>query len=181
MPNSLRSFIGIDFKASVYRGLFKLLRQQNAASSHSATRWTKPENLHLTLLFLGQQPPDKLDTLARLLSSQLRETKQFEISAEKIGGFPNQHSRIIAAHITPCEPLNKLHQQLKGLADQLEIASGEKAFKPHITLARLKHPQLVGEQPISMSATVASVTLFRSDTQPDGVVYTPLSEIQLCQ
>lgn len=104
-------------------------------------RWTRPDQLHLTLQFLGHLAIDLIPEVERVSAGACRDIGAFQLRAEGIGCFPGKRKpRIIWAGIGgDLAPL----QQLKALLDTALAAVGyvpeDREFHPHITLARVDH------------------------------------------
>ncbi|ROR29839.1 RNA 2',3'-cyclic phosphodiesterase [Inmirania thermothiophila] len=130
-----------------------------------------PDNLHLTLLFLGAVPPAVREALAARLAAV--RCAPFELVLDRIGGFPR--SRV--AWIAPSRPPAALHRlvgQLRAAAEEAGLAPERRPFSPHLTLVRKARPvpAQVLARPVRWG--VRRFWLVRSQTLPDGARYTPL-------
>ena len=183
MSPVVRSFISIEISESVVCSLQKTIQQLERGSGLSqlkSVRWVKPDNIHLTLLFLGNQPVDQLAQLGSILANALKETKPFDIELNRLGGFPGKKSHIIAANILPSEKLKQLHQCVASKAADLQIDYDNKPFKPHITMARLKTKQLIDfDIDLSSKVPVSKVQIMQSDLTSEGPIYHSLCDIAL--
>lgn len=183
----MRLFTGIDLPAEVVTNLENLLVRLKPAAS---INWSPPENLHVTTKFIGEWPEDRLDELKAALGT-LPARPAIPIAIGKLGFFPNPHSpRVFWAGIHAAEALAQLARETDDILAALGIAKKERAFSPHLTLARIKMP---GKQPALLQAvtqlpslefgafTADRFFLYRSQTAPSGSVYTKLAEFPLAK
>jgi len=133
-------------------------------------------NLHLTLVFLGQQPtarlPDLKETLAHLPRADIT------LKLDRLGYFPRKRLAWIGSHETSGELL-ALHRSLVEALCARNIAfNSEHDYKPHVTLARdAVLPADMAFDPVIWTATQAA--LVQSDTTPDGPIYRVLASRRL--
>ncbi len=145
---------------------------------------TRPENLHITVLFLGDTPEEEMPEIIRLLEKSLSDQKCFDLAIDSFGQFPergfpaiifvtgkNGKAELINLAGKIREPLEKI-----GFKDN-------KPFKYHITVARNKFREKAefkpAQIPVNYTFKVAEVILYKSDLQPAGPVYSALKVIKL--
>ena len=148
----------------------------------------EPWNIHLTLVFLGELPENKVD----LIKDAMRAVKfnSFRVKFFGTGAFPNLNKpRVIWIGLS--EGATQL-RQLRGELYKELVARGirpedEKEFSPHLTLGRIKGPrnivsliQVLNEYGSTEfgEMTVEGVTLFKSTLTPKGPIYDPLYEVK---
>jgi RNA 2',3'-cyclic 3'-phosphodiesterase len=186
----IRAFLALEIPPSL----------QKSISAHSAVlkqalpdtiRWVATERIHLTLKFLGDTSPARLQDLTHALSAVIAQQPPFDISAGGFGVFPNpKRPRILWIGVQAPPDLERLTRAIETTCARLGYPPEEKPFNPHLTLGRLRdgadlsalRPALQGIEigPLG-SLTVSSVTLFRSDLRPQGPNYTPLAQLLLAQ
>ena len=178
----MRLFAAIDLSAEVVGNLEDLLRQLQPAAQ---INWSPPANLHITTKFIGEWPEDRLPQQTEALAT-LSSRGPLSIAVEKLGFFPNPHApRVFWAGVRAGEGLAQLVRDTETALAPLGIAKEDRAFSPHLTLARIKTP---GKQTALLQA-VAKLSsldfgnfvadrfyLYRSKTAPTGSVYTKLAE-----
>jgi 2'-5' RNA ligase len=127
----LRLFIAVDLSAEL-RSVVTRLCQGIAGA-----RWTRPEQLHITLRFLGDTPEGQLDDLRARLRQVC--TPHFELALRGTGVFPpeggRKPARVLWLGLDPPEPL----QALKYAVDEVlgpDPETAKRGFSPHLTLAR---------------------------------------------
>lgn len=104
-------------------------------------KWVAPENLHLTLWFLGATPMGQARRLASTLPALVEGIPQFRLDARHLGFFPTQgEPRVLWVGIfRPPAVLTELRDRLgRSIVDAGIALPEEQQFTPHITLARLK-------------------------------------------
>ncbi|SEF77617.1 RNA 2',3'-cyclic phosphodiesterase [Marinobacterium lutimaris] len=125
--NTQRLFIAIDLTETLQETLG---RRETAIRGLS---WSLPEQLHLTLAFIGKLPQEKMialdDALRRI------EFAPFELSMDRIGTFGK---RTLWLGCDPSEALSHLHDQVAQSLNISGINTAVRDFRPHITLARSK-------------------------------------------
>ena len=95
-------------------------------------RFTRPENLHLTLHFLGEQPEAAVDTLSDILLQVPRDA--FPLTLSALGTF--SRTGILWAGLSPSPALNRLQKQLGAALARAGFPVEARAFRPHLTLVR---------------------------------------------
>jgi RNA 2',3'-cyclic 3'-phosphodiesterase len=158
-----------------------LRRKQSAFRSVSpGARWTQPEGIHLTLKFLGEISDGKV----REVSERLRKLGPFEPFAIRVTGlgfFPDgRRPRVFWVGIEESPSLLRLAEQVDKAMETIGFAREERAFRPHLTLARFREPQTQpalqraisqpNEQDLG-SFKVSEFFLFESKLSPHGAEY----------
>ena len=202
---NLRTFIALDLPAPILDAMAtaqeqiqSYLRAQGLASK---LRWSPTKNIHLTLRFLGDTSPAQREEIIIRLQSLAAMTNPFTLSVDLSGagidGFPNlRQPRVLWIGLGGELPeLMQLQRQTEEVARSVGFAPEEKAFAPHLTLARAARDadrrtlQQVGQalaeyrqvasppasSPISFS--VAQLVYYQSVLNPAGSIYTPLATL----
>ncbi|MDH5186543.1 MAG: RNA 2',3'-cyclic phosphodiesterase, partial [candidate division WOR-3 bacterium] len=86
----MRSFIAIEIPKGVRDGISKIIA--DFKKSDYPVRWVANENLHLTLVFLGEVAEKFLDEVKEQLASVAKLVKPFEANLNGLGAFPSQRS-----------------------------------------------------------------------------------------
>ena len=170
MKCSMRLFIAIQLSEDMKR---EILRIQEAFRRKGVSgNYTKPENLHLTLAFIGEHPDAEpiLDILETLPLTP------FEMSLEGIGAFGD----LWWAGIEDSAPLQAVVRRLRRALAEADIPFDRKKFSPHITLIRRANGRLSDASKEEMaehfdaSIRVNHISLMRSDRGKHGMIYTEL-------
>ncbi|MGI6712821.1 MAG: RNA 2',3'-cyclic phosphodiesterase [Bacillota bacterium] len=172
----MRAFIAITLSQEIISNLKNWIECQDDSPW---IKWTRPENLHLTIKFLGDINVNQLNNIKLLLLNICNRHKAFALNIQNIGAFPNyQKPRIIWAGISPTRSLFSLASEISS-----SITIGDsKEFHPHITLARLKekhHYKMQFQNNIHFGKmNVCSINIIQSDLTPSGPIY---KKIFLCK
>jgi 2'-5' RNA ligase len=194
MPK-FRLFIAADLPPLAKDTLKRLL--EPVRSGFPLARFVETENLHLTLAFLGWQEEASAATVSDVVADACLNVSAIPATLTDIRIAPS----LAAPRMFWCSidrdaenKLNTLSQRLRRSLDDVRISYDSKDFRGHITLARFPDewqrqfrtapaPQrkqmaeaIARTLPPSrsISFSINTVTLFRSDLRPDGPVYTPL-------
>ena len=180
-----RLFIGVPIqsdKATKQAGIWKNDRQLNI----NQLNWTKPENWHITLFFLGNTSIAKIALLQNLIGESFKNIGAFNTELIGLGVFPNTHNpKVLWLGLEDIKPLMPAHSQLGDLLLQNGFSFDSKPLKPHLTLARIKHlndrlifDSLLNEyrQKIFETVEIDRIVLFESILTQQGPVYKPLFE-----
>ena len=134
----MRLFISVNFDQNTKDRFIKI---QKSLMKMGKGRLTPPENLHLTLIFLGEVPDEKLPLLSDALKTV--EVSPFEIKAARIGTF-SEESELWWAGVEGNRKLNDLQTRISAVLSECGFKLGNDKYRPHVTLVRdyLKLPPL---------------------------------------
>lgn len=141
-------------------------------------RFTRTENLHLTLIFLGETSPEKMDLVREAMDAV--HSSPFFLHIGGFGYFRREGGDIFWAGVERSEPLISLHRQMSSQLRARRFALEKRGFRPHLTLVRqavLKREYDHGAFVVpAMKMPVDRITLFRSDRPGGKLRYTPVYE-----
>jgi 2'-5' RNA ligase len=189
MPQTMRTFIGVPLSPAIRDRLVAL--QAQFAETGVDVKWVELENLHVTMLFLGEVDAREVLTVCKTVERVTTAMEPFVMRVAGIGCFPNpRRPRTIWAGIEEgSQQLVELHDALEvPLMEQGCYRREERAFTPHITLGRVK-----GESDTRVLAeamkqqadwfagqmTVTEIHVLSSELKKDGPVYTVMSRAGL--
>lgn len=163
----MRLFIAIGLSDEIRKTLTKT---QDYLLRHGVRgRYLPPENLHMTLAFIGEMPDPEpvLDVIGAA------PFKAFPVTLDGVGVFGNG---VLWAGIRPSEPLEQLVRRLRHGLAEAEIPFDRQGFRPHITLLRnLDAEKGLPEICIPDSMMIVDrMTLYRSDRGKNGMIYTEI-------
>lgn len=176
-----RIFLALNLSSKAKQGL--LGYQENWPELKA--RWTMPENLHVTLMFLGNTSEKELKEVQRIVKEVAVKHKPFSFSLSQIVYGPTEKQpKMIWAKGTISKELLSLH---KDLARTLEYHT-EHPFSLHITLARLnawefkmiepeERPKV--QEEISLEIPVSSLEVMESKLKRKGAEYSVIESIPL--
>lgn len=177
---AIRTFIAIDFPQEIKKELAVLI-QEFQKTGVKAT-WSKVENLHLTLKFLGETPLDQLEKVKEALNSVAGRLQPFQASLRGMGGFPNnRRPRVVWVGVAAGEKeMVALAGQVEAALEPLGYEKEEREFTPHLTLGRIKFPKAnraleekfsEGEERSFGEWQVEEIELVKSTLHPAGPIY----------
>lgn len=126
-----RLFVAVDLPEEVKGAVSDLIRGQTWA------RWIPPEQLHLTLRFIGEVDSVLFAAVRKALSAV--SFTAFQLALCGTGHFPpGRNARVIWVGLSPCAELLALQQEIERALLAAGIEPELRPFSPHITLARLR-------------------------------------------
>ena len=155
-------------------------------------RWIDIDNIHITLLFLGDIDQNIVETLKPKIESICLKIKSFKLAVENGGFFGTKaYPTILWAGISGLpEDVAALKNAVEKQFEPFGIKFEEKLFKPHLTLGRFKDRsdektviRCLTELKKFKSSTfnVNELVLFKSDLTPKGPIYTKISTFKLIE
>jgi 2'-5' RNA ligase len=179
MSQKIRLFIAINLPEAVKSVLLETVAQMGQRLPDKAVRWVKPEQMHLTLRFLGDTAVSQLPDLQNQLTQLTRRHSSFRVHLNGMGAFPNRkRPRVVWAGLDG--DLARLQKMQAALEDHI-VALGwsreKRPFSPHITLGRVKDARAAqalnwAVDLAKMEFEVTGVQLVQSELRPFGAVYT---------
>lgn len=185
----LRTFIAID-PGEAIRGRCLAL-QEALARGGAAVKWVGEENLHLTLLFLGEVEDRVLPALCKAVADGCAGRDAFRMSVESVGCFPNpRRPRVVWAGIGEgAAEVGALHDALEGPLLELGCYRREnRPYTPHVTLGRVEGDQPADDLAAALArqarwrggeTNVSEVRVLSSELRREGPLYTVLSRVKL--
>ncbi|MCW4051269.1 MAG: RNA 2',3'-cyclic phosphodiesterase [Candidatus Bathyarchaeota archaeon] len=180
----VRSFVAIECGNSMIIQRFSDV-QRSLSGTRADIKFVEPENIHLTLKFLGEIEQTQVDAVAEIIKETVFEPFSFKVHG--VGVFPNlRRPRTIWAGIT--EGVTELTSVFKVLDDKLSKLGFEKErrrFSPHLTISRVRtgrnRPQLIEELQNLVDQEfgivhVDKIVLKKSVLTSKGPIYTTLAE-----
>lgn len=184
----LRAFVAAELPADLLQALAAV--QADIRRRGVRARWTRPENLHLTLRFLGDLPADRVAGVTHALRCAASGEDSFRLTAAGIGAFPGlRRPRVLWAGLSGAiGALERLQHELDDRLAALGIPREARGFHGHLTLGRLGEG--AAGEPIADvvdayaaqcfgSFEVREIVLLQSDLQPQGPVYLALARAPL--
>ena len=183
MPPTIRAFIALELPPSVISLLEKV--QEDLKSLRVRAKWVKPENIHLTLKFLGNISPDDIDKIGGSMMDTVEEFAPIDLVAMGVGVFPGiQRPRVIWVGLGgQIQPLFAMQRVLEDNLADLGFKKEKRPFKGHLTLGRIRQTvnpttirQIMREYAnlSSEEFTASRIILFKSELKPSGAVYSQL-------
>jgi 2'-5' RNA ligase len=158
-----------------------LARWVKSCGAQPGLRWTPAEQLHFTLHFLGEVADDRVAGITTALGRI--EARAFPVAFERIETLGRG---ILAAAAQPTPPFTALAESMRSKLSQFtaECAQSDRAFHPHVTLARARRGASIPKASTlpALSAikfTATCFRLYRSELRREGAVHTVMGEWKL--
>ncbi len=186
----LRTFIALPIDDALRRRLVGL--QQELCEIGAEVKWVEPENLHVTLLFLGEVDALEVVEICRTVSGVADLKEPFPLAIAGLGAFPNlRRPRTLWVGVEDGrDQLVALHHALEdSLLRVGAYRREERAYTPHVTLGRVtgEHvpSSLLGRLKREAdwqggTLAVREVHVMSSELTPDGPRYNVVSRERLC-
>lgn len=156
---------------------------------HVRASWEKPEKLHVTLKFLGEIEPSRVEDLSGAASRAAAGAEPFALTLNEAGAFPpHGQPRVLWLGVEDASGrLSALQRSLEDACAVAGFAREPRPFKPHITLARLRSPQGARELAAAhreaqfepQTFSISELIVMRSELGPGGSRYAPVTRHQL--
>ena len=185
----MRIFIALDIPAEIRARITEYMDRARGYAPEA--RWARPEGLHVTLKFVGEVNDAKVQEIRSALAGV--RAQPFEVKFSGAGFFPTPKSpRVFWIGVDGGDALSHLARAVDNVTHQLGIAKEERAFSPHLTLARagsgsgsahqlrpLQYLLEKEEMPQFGTMTAQEFWLYRSELARGGAKYTKLESYQI--
>ena len=156
----MRLFLAINLPAEVRAEIVAATATLRAVAPEIA--WVNESRLHLTLKFLGEVGEERLDELVAATTGVAGQHRELLMALGGIGAFPNfRRARVVWMGIEQEARLELLHHDIELACESLGFEVEGRAFRPHLTLARVKHP--LPEPRLRALSRLGKHTDFRTD------------------
>jgi len=186
MP-SQRLFIALETPAGVVPRIGEV--RDRLRASQADVKWESDEKLHATLVFLGDTDDALLPEIVSSLERVGRRFGPVEVKYAGVGCFPGKRSpKVVWVGMEdPTQTLLALHRDTETCLVALGFRKEERAFRPHVTLGRVKgerglHSLIRMMESItfeSQPVRIRGIALVKSELKPSGSVYTTLKTVPL--
>jgi len=154
----------------------------------AAIRWSPLANLHITTKFIGSWAEDRLDELKHALTC-VRQPSALKIDVTGFDFLPSRHHPKVFFAGVRAPGLESLHAAIENALEPLGCARDERAFSPHLTLARIGRDDVRAlcqraaelKQMDFGSFTATRFHIYLSQPTPNGSVYTALASFDLIE
>jgi RNA 2',3'-cyclic 3'-phosphodiesterase len=182
----LRLFVASSFSQETAAAIDAVARELRRSLPRAS--WVRPESMHLTYAFLGDQPEALVEPLSQRLAAALSSLQPFDVELGGAGFFPSAaRPRVGWLALEPREPLVAVAAAVREAVGSEGVELDRKSFEPHLTVVRLREPWPRDDtgrfsavfETFRTSDRVASVVVYSSRLEPGGAVHTPLATIAL--
>jgi 2'-5' RNA ligase len=183
---NLRCFIAIEITVQIKKELGELIDILKKYGGD--VKWVMPENVHLTLKFLGDTPEDLLPKISGSLLTLMSSYKPFNIKVYGTGVFPGRKNpRILWVGLEGPDILKRLKDDIEGAMALFGFQKEDNEFRPHLTIGRVRSRKgminIVSEldnfkEKDFGTISVDRVKLMKSELRPKGAEHTCLYDLQ---
>jgi RNA 2',3'-cyclic 3'-phosphodiesterase len=188
VTDTIRTYIAVEIPEIIAAGIGEL--QQGLNEYGFGIRWIRPENIHLTLKFLGDVQVDDIDNIFEAISRTVDGIASMPLKARGIGVFPGiRRPRVIWVGLAgQLDLLISLQKTLDTNLKNIGFPPEKRPFKGHLTIGRIKAKMnvrtfgdaLMAFRKFESETFIADkIILFKSDLKPKGAVYTNLASAAL--
>ena len=182
----IRAFLAFEIPEAVRHALVGEIDRLRRALPPA--RWIRPENLHVTVKFLGNVEPARLKRLNQGLAERLEELEPVAFRLGGAGFFPSASQARVAWVGGRADGVEDVVAEVEAVAAMLGFPRERNEWRLHLTVARLDSawPRYAAEELLAWGEDLAlprfecrELVCFRSRLQSGGPVYTPLERIRL--
>ncbi len=187
----MRLFIAIDIDKQ-NRDALRVLQQQLQSKvdiKKSDAKWVNPDNIHLTLKFLGEVKDAKADEICKIVEDVASRHESFEFDLETVGYFGATSAKVLWVGTgTGSDKLLKLQKELEEEFASAGWPQDPREFNGHLTVCRIRNTKAgiklaaITEdyKDFKLGSVLAdSVSIYQSQLTSDGPIYTLLGNYKL--
>jgi len=183
----IRCFIAIELQPELKNNIS--FHMQKLISAGADVKWVVPENLHLTLKFLGSTPEEKIPDISKQLATITKSHNNFSLCFSGAGVFPNiKFPRVVWLGAKDSDDIIKLQKDIENAMAELGFNKEKRRFTAHLTLGRVR--SFKNKEPLMNELAtlkdmdfgkieVKSIALMKSELKPGGAVHQRLAEFVL--
>ncbi len=186
MSETFRAFIAVDLPETVQVFLAEL--QETIKSYEVPVKWVRPQNIHLTLKFLGDTDTAQTARIVAAMTLAARDCPGVSLTAKDIGVFPDlKRPRVVWAGVNgQLEILKNLQRTLDDHLADLGFPKDRRTFSAHLTMGRVKGKIVSARMKAAIDGLKGSesepfevdrIVLFKSELRPTGAVYTQVHQV----
>lgn len=179
----MRLFLAINLPPAVRREVVAATAELRAAAPELS--WVTEARLHLTLKFLGEQPESRVEAIESVLAGVAGRHRELVMTVRGVGAFPNfRRARVVWMGIEQEPRLELLHHDIEVGCETLGFEVEGRPFRPHLTLARVKHAmpepavrtlaRAAKQIDFQTDFIVHSIDLMQSELTNSGPAYTTI-------
>ncbi|MFT4057921.1 MAG: RNA 2',3'-cyclic phosphodiesterase [Legionella sp.] len=184
--HSLRVFFAITPPKLIQPLLVKTLASLRKAFPEQALKWMQPENLHITLQFIGNIPQIQITELIHQVQLAFKNTSALPLQLGQLEWFPSLEQRkLLSLTVEPQDLLRMLSSTLRQILIDLNLGPETLPFRGHMTLGRIVQPSLCLKRletqtiPSIPEVLIDTIHLLESRSDNSGSNYHPLAEFKL--
>jgi 2'-5' RNA ligase len=186
---AIRAFVAVPVSDEIEQLVSEVERDLKTVAAN--VKWVRPENIHITLKFLGNTTQDTIDGLCGALPEALRGRHRFDVLIAGAGTFPpgGKAPRVVWIGLQDgTDGLIEVAGMVEAVTSSLGFEKEERPFRPHLTIGRVRRgsgrlkelaDRVAGIRFNPLKLGVDRVNLVRSRLGPQGPTYTVLESFAL--
>lgn len=188
----IRAFVSIEPPDELREQIATLQKSLDKALKADFIKWTKPEQVHLTLRFIGEMPESDTQKVLTGIRKACKGVKPFHLHLGGLGAFPDiQRPAILWTGVsgdvdTLKSLVNQINHEISGVVGMPELQQ----FVPHLTIGRVKELPAAKLKKLTTACAenkihlhgcvdVKSVRLMKSVLGKSGAVHTGIGDVKL--
>jgi len=186
--SAIRTFVAANLDPGLKAALARV--QDRLKATRADVGWVRPENLHLTLKFLGQVEEGRLGAIGEAIAAAATGSGPIRLVFEGLGAFPSPRAaRVVWIGLSHgAEALAKLQTRVEAGLESLGFAREVRPFTAHLTLGRVRSPAHREQLACALTSTPAEalgemvldrIDLMKSDLSVAGARYSTLQSFPL--
>lgn len=188
----IRVFIALELPAVIKQNLKVFINTLQKEIESREIKWVNPENIHLTLKFLGETDLLTIQKIADEINANSKSLTSPALQISGIGAFPDlRKPKVLWTGCSKNEELDYLFSRINSICVDHNFPAEKKRFSPHLTIGRMKTTySQITVQKIQSSfnkyqskrfgiSSTPYLTIFQSELKPAGPIYTVLQKIDL--
>lgn len=178
----IRVFYAIEFDDNIKEYIFD--KQQIIKKLSTRGNFTKKENIHLTLQFIGEVKSTEVGKLSKALKNTVEGIKGFSIDLKNIGSFPRKDGNIVWIGVQKSEELQNIYNNLCKNLLKLDYKTDSRPYKPHITIGRKVEfdkdfKDIKREMDVHKSIDIRKISLMESKNINGILRYIPKCSVEM--
>ncbi|MBI4042635.1 MAG: RNA 2',3'-cyclic phosphodiesterase [Deltaproteobacteria bacterium] len=184
----MRVFAALMLPEELAEKLGEVMR--SAKSTSADVRWVKPENIHLTLKFLGEQSEEEVREISARIEKAVLGVSAFAVELRGVEIFPSlRRPKVVVANLGGGKgEVLHLFQRIEEALAELNIPREDRDFTAHVTFGRVKSPLRLASLEKELAARrdllfgewkISEVCLMQSTLKPEGAQYSVLERYLL--
>jgi RNA 2',3'-cyclic 3'-phosphodiesterase len=184
----VRLFVALEIPRAVRDNLATLIGDLRTVDPKA--RWVRPENIHMTLKFMGETPPEKVENIRGALS-EVQSKRGVELHFRGLGFFPNaKRPNVLWTGIDASPNLPSLAGDIERSLEKLGFPLEQRPFVPHLTIARFQPPRIQEQLQSAIAQSsgrefgslhTGEFHLIESKLKPSGAEYTTLESFRFAR
>lgn len=186
----IRTFIAIKIPETLVAAFEKMLSEMRRIDS--GVKWVKPKSIHLTLKFLGGVTPAQREKVFAAVAAVVQNERPFALKTALPGAFPSlKRPKVFWLGLQPHhrERLSGIQANLETELAKSDFPKEVRAFKPHLTIGRVKYAKNLAEISEKFATypfppteiPVEEVFVMKSELNRSGAIYTIQKAFQLSE